>query len=137
MQGRSKPKNFSSVACRCFGGQRVEVGDLGLAEDVQPVGGEAAGIAGQGEPRARDLGVGHLAVQPEVAGQRLELERIAAAADEVAEPEHQPVLGSRARASDGAGALAFSSWRRSFSSARSSARAVIVALAAGHEQLAA
>ena len=120
MQGRSKPKNLFSVAWRSFGGERVEVGDLGLAEDVDPVGGEAAGVAGQGQPRARDLGFGHLAVQPEIAGQRLELERLAAAGDEVAEAEHQPILGSASRERRERGAT-LSSWRRSRSSARSSA----------------
>ena len=70
------------------------------------LGGEAAGVAGQGEPRARHLGFGHLAVQPELAGQRLELERIAPAGEEVAEPEHQRDVAAASGASAGRGRAA-------------------------------
>ena len=122
MQGRSNPKNLTSGCLPLLRRQRVEIGDLGLAEHVDPVGREPAGVAGQREPGARDLGFGHLAVQPEVAGERLELERIAAAGDEVAEAEHQPILGSESRERRAFGcAGSLSSCRRSFSSARSSA----------------
>ena len=77
--------------------ERVEVGDLGLPEDVQPVGREAAGVPGQRQPRPGHLGVGQLTVEPQLAGQGLELERIAAAGEEVPESEHQSGLACEGR----------------------------------------
>jgi hypothetical protein len=64
---------------------------------MEPVGREAAGVAGQRQARPGDLGVGQLAVQPQLAGQRLELEWIAAAGEEVPEAKHQMDLACEGR----------------------------------------
>ena len=77
-----------------LGRQRVEIGDLGLAQHVQPVGGEAAGVAGQRQARAGHLGLRNLPVEAQVAGERLELEGITAPGEEVAEPQHQSGLSA-------------------------------------------
>ena len=58
---------------------------------MQPVGREAAGVPGEGKPRTGHLGIGQLAVESRLAGECLELERVTAAGEEIAEPEHQPV----------------------------------------------
>ena len=58
--------------------ERVQIGDLGLSQNMKPVGGKAAGIPGQCETRAGHFGSGDLAVESQVAGQRLQLQRVAA-----------------------------------------------------------
>ena len=50
---------------------------------------EASGVAGEGQTGARDLRVLQRRVEPEVAGERLELQRIAPAGEEVAQAQHQ------------------------------------------------
>src|SRR5581483_12481996 len=87
-----------------LGREGPEVGDLGLAQHVEPVRGEPAGVARQGEARARHLRVRELAIEPELAGERLELERVAPPGEEIAEPEHQGVTGPAAARAAGAAA---------------------------------
>ena len=54
---------------------------------MDPAREEPAGVAREGEARAGHLGVGEEAVEPELAGDRLELERLPPGAEEVPEPE--------------------------------------------------
>src|SRR5712692_1540277 len=63
--------------------QRRQVRDLRLAQDVDPVGREAPGVSREHQPRARRPGRGDHAIEPRVARQRLELERIAPALKQV------------------------------------------------------
>src|SRR6185295_6376200 len=100
--------------------QRAEVGDLGLTQHVQAVGREPAGVAGEREPGAGDFGIGQLTVEAQLAGERLELERVATTGKEIAEPQHQVVRGGGVRARRGR-PFALSSCRRNLSSARSRA----------------
>ena len=108
MQGSSKPKNFSSAACALLGRERVEIGDLGLPEHVDAVGREPAGVPGQHQPGTRHLGLRHLPVEAEIAGERLELERITPAGDELAQAQHQ-TDGDRGRPRAAGRVEAFSS----------------------------
>jgi hypothetical protein len=75
-----------------LGRERVEIGDLGFAENMQPVGCKAASVSRQGQPWSGNLGCGHGAIQPQVARERLELKRVSPARKEIAEPEHQSGL---------------------------------------------
>src|SRR5881628_3296062 len=108
--------------------QRVEISDLGFAQDVDALRGEPLGIARQHEAGARRLGRRNLPVEPDVSREGLELERIALTLEQVAHPEaaHR---GSRSR-TDRAVARrrrrvflgsALSSCRRTRATARSSA----------------
>ncbi len=99
--------------------QRAQVTDLGLAQDMQPPGHEPAGVARQCQPRRSDLRIGNRAVQPELTGQRLELEWIALPGQEIA--NRQRHTGSLAPRSRRTPASLLSIWRRILSSARSSA----------------
>ena len=54
--------------------QRPKERDLGLSEDVHPIRDESGEIPGQGKPRGGKIRVGHQAVEPEFAGQGLELQ---------------------------------------------------------------
>src|SRR5437773_1109311 len=64
-----------------------EVGDLGFAEDMDAVRGEPLGVPGEHEPRARRFGGGNLAIEPHVSRERLELQQIAFAVEQVARSE--------------------------------------------------
>ena len=57
--------------------EREEVGDLGLAEHLQPFGDEALDVAGQGEARARDVRPVDDALEPLRSLDALELQQIA------------------------------------------------------------
>ena len=54
--------------------QRPEVGDLGLAQYVQPVAGEPIGEPGQNETGTRYLGIDDLAIHADLTGHHLELQ---------------------------------------------------------------
>src|SRR6266487_994810 len=102
--------------------ERREVGDFGLAEDVQPMRGEPLGVAGEHQAGARGFRRRNLAVEPAVPRERLELQGIAPLLEQVAHLGrlHAP----RRRMGD------LSSWRRTLATARfrallwSAARAV-------------
>src|SRR5256886_17276974 len=95
-----------------------------FAEDVDAVRGKPLGVPGQHEPRARRFGGGNLAIEPHVSRERLELQQIAFAVEQVA------YLGLRHRGSRSTarrrGAArrrvgSLSSCRRTLATARSSA----------------
>src|SRR5204863_6336369 len=65
--------------------QRVEVADLRLAEHVEAVAHEARRVAREHESRAGGFGVGDDAIEPRVARQGLELERVTLAGEQVAD----------------------------------------------------
>ena len=120
-QGRSKLKKVVERLAPLLRRQRAQVGDFRFAEHVETVGGEAAGISGQSEPRSRHLCAVSWPVQPQLAGQCLQLERVAPARQEIAEPKHQRALSVGAERALRGRSATRSSWRLSRSSARSSA----------------
>src|SRR5690349_21090173 len=104
--------------------ERGQVRDFRLAQDVKAMRGKARRVSREHEPGTRRFRRGDLAVEPEVAGQGLELQRIALALEEIAD------LG-QAHRSSGAPARRLelarrrigdlSSWRRTLATAASSA----------------
>src|SRR5207247_4394853 len=106
------------------GVQGREGGDLGFAEDIDAVRGEPLGVPGEHGPRARRFGGGNLAIEPHVSRERLELQQIAFAVEQVAYLglRHR---GSRSRARRRGAARrrvgSLSSCRRTLATARSSA----------------
>src|SRR5207253_6527325 len=100
-----------------------QVRDFRLAEDMNAVRREARRVAREHEPGARRLGRWDLAVEPQVTGQGLELQRIAL--EQVADLRQGAHRGSRVWARRPRAARRrmgdLSSWRRSLATAASSA----------------
>jgi hypothetical protein len=90
--GQVEPEEAGERLPSLFRRQRVQVGDLGFAEHMQPVGRKAAGIASQREPRPGHFRLRHLPIQAELAGEGLELKRVAPAGEKVAQSKHQTGL---------------------------------------------
>src|SRR5215212_5572547 len=82
--GQVQPKQCLQAAKPGFGSERVEIGNLGLAKDVQALGGESAGVPREGKTGARDLAVLHDAVESGFSRQRLQLKWITLAGKQVA-----------------------------------------------------
>src|SRR3989449_1253604 len=104
--------------------ERGQVGDLGLAKDVDAVRREALGVAREYEAGARRFRRRDHPVQPHLPGERLELQELAFALQQVADPGGTHRLsrrGRRAAAARRRRGSALSSWRRTFAAARSSA----------------
>ena len=59
-----------------LGVERPEIGHLRLAEDLQPLGGKALDVAGEREPRARDVRARDDTVETVGAGHALQLEQL-------------------------------------------------------------
>src|SRR5207237_7747894 len=100
--------------------ERCEVGDFGLAEDVHAVRGEPLGVPREHQAGARRFRRLDLAVEPDVSGERLELQEIAPLLEQVAHLGwlhdcRRPAarrIAARRRMGD------LSSWRRTLATAR-------------------